>query len=152
MRRSSKRVSAAMGVLLMLVFLVSTALAASQVRGGSYKGGLVPSKQEIVVSFKVSSSGKQVAGLQVSNTPLYCSGGGKPTPVHFKSASISSAGTFASSGKYVIQEGPKKGQVGTKLEITGKFLKGKLEQGTLTTTYPGVPNSCGGKSSYTTKA
>ena len=50
-----------------------------------------------------------------------------------------------------ISEGPKKGQVGTKLKITGKFLKGRGEQGTITTTYVGFPN-CSGKSTYSTKA
>jgi hypothetical protein len=150
MRRKRNGVSAALGATLALVLLASVALAANQVKGGSYKGGLVPARQEIVVSFKVSSNGKQVTALQVSNSPLYCSGGGRPIPVHFKNAPISASGAFASTGKYVIVEGPKKGQVGTKLKITGKFLKDGAEQGTLTTTYVGVP-SCGGKSSYTTK-
>jgi hypothetical protein len=143
---------ATIGVLLVLLLLTSAAFAAGQVKGGSYKGGLVPSKQEIVVSFKVSSNGKQVTALEISNTPLYCSGGGRPTPVHFKNASISSQGTFSSTGEYIILEGPLKGHVGTKLKITGKFHKGKAEAGTLTTTYPGVSNTCGGSSQYTTKA
>jgi hypothetical protein len=134
-----------------LLVVVSTAFAANQVSGGSYKGALVPSRDGAVVSFRVSSSGKQVTALSISNTPLYCSGGGRPTPVHFKNASISGDGTFASTGKYVILEGPKKGQVGTKLKITGKFLKGRAEQGTVTTTYVGFSN-CSGKSSYSTKA
>jgi hypothetical protein len=151
MRRKRKSLSAALGMLLALLLVASAALAASQVKGGSYRGGLVPSKEEIVVSFKVSTSGKQVSSLQISNTPLYCSGGGRPTPVHFKNASISSAGTFSSTGRYVIAEGPKKGQVGTKLKIVGKFLKGMTEKGTVTTTYVGFPN-CSGKSSYSTKA
>jgi hypothetical protein len=151
MRRRNKSVVATIGMQLLLVLVASAALAAGQVKGGSYKGGLVPSKQEIVVSFKVSSSGKQVTALEISNTPLYCSGGGKPTPVHFKNASISRQGGFSSTGEYVILEGPLKGQVGTKLKITGKFHKGGSETGTLTTTYLGVPNTCGGKSSYTTK-
>ncbi len=152
MRRNWKGAFALVGVPVGLVFVTCAALAADQVKGGSYRGGLVPAKQEIVVSFRVSSSGKQVTALQISNTPLYCSGGGRPTPVHFKNAAISGNGTFTSSGRYVIQEGPKKGQVGTKLKISGKFLKGEAERGELTTTYLGVPNSCGGKSSYTTKA
>ncbi len=92
-----------------------------------------------------------MSALRTSNVPLYCSGGGKPTPVHFKNASISSKGTFSSTGKYLILEGPKKGQVGAKLKITGKFLKGGKEQGTLTTNYVGFPN-CSGKSPYSTKA
>jgi hypothetical protein len=150
MARKWKALSAT-SVLLAALVVVSAALATNQVRSGSYKGGLVPAKEEIVVSFKVSSSGKQVTALSVSNTPLYCSGGGKPTPVHFKNASISGKGTFSSTGKYVISEGPNKGKVGAKLQITGKFLKGRKEQGTLRTTYVGFPE-CGGRSSYSTKA
>jgi hypothetical protein len=150
MRRRWKVVSVFVAVLFALV-MVTAALAAGQVKGGFYKGGLIPANDGVVVSFKVSSNGKQVRALRTSNTPLYCSGGGKPTPVHFKTASISSKGTFSSTGRYVIQEGPKKGQVGSKLKITGKFLKGGAEQGTLTTTYVGFPN-CSGKSPYSTKA
>ncbi len=134
-----------------LLIGASAALAANQVKGGSYTGALTPSRDGVAVTFKVSSNGKQVTALRVSNTPLYCSGGGPPTPVRFKNASISSNGTFSSIGQWVIKEGPKKGQVGTKLKITGKFLKGKAEQGKITTTYVGAA-SCGGKSSYSTKA
>ncbi|HEY5194160.1 MAG TPA: hypothetical protein VIJ39_09870 [Solirubrobacteraceae bacterium] len=148
---SKWKVLSTMSVVLAVLVVASAALAANQVKGGSYKGGLMPSRDGVVVSFKVSSSGKQVSALSTSNVPLYCSGGGRPTPVHFKNASISSKGTFTSSGQYVIQEGPKKGQVGSKLKITGKFLKGRAEQGTLTTTYVGFPN-CSGKSSYSSKA
>jgi hypothetical protein len=134
-----------------LLIAASAALAANQVKGGSYKGSLTPSRDGVAVTFKVSPSGKQVTALSVSNTPLYCEGGGPPTPVRFKNASISAAGTFTSTGQWVIKEGPKKGQVGTKLKITGKFLKGRAERGTITTTYVGFSN-CSGKSSYSTGA
>lgn len=144
-----KGLSAACVVLAVLI-VVSAALAANQVKGGSYTGGVMPANDGVVVSFKVSLSGKLVTALTISNTPLYCSGGGRPTPVHFKSASISSNGSFASTGKYVISEGPKKGQVGTKLKIAGKFLKGGKEHGVLTTTYVGF-SKCSGKSAYSTK-
>jgi hypothetical protein len=148
---SKYKALSAVCVAVALLIVAGAALAASQVKGGSYKGALTPSRDGVVVSFKVSSSGKQVTALSVSNTPLYCSGGGPPTPVRFKNATISAGGTFSSSGQWVIKEGPKKGQVGTKLKITGKFLKGKTEQGTITTSYVGAA-SCGGKSSYKTKA
>jgi hypothetical protein len=138
-------------VVLAALTVAGTALATNQVRGGSYSGGITPANDGVVISFKVSAGGKLVTALTISNTPLYCSGGGRPTPVHFKSASISSNGSFTSTGKYVIAEGPKKGQVGTKLKITGKFLKGGKEQGVLTTTYVGFSN-CSGKSAYSTKA
>jgi hypothetical protein len=148
---SKYKALSAMCVAVALLIVVSAALAASQVKGGSYTGALTPSRTGVTVSFKVSSSGRQVTALAISNTPLYCSGGGRPTPVHFRNATISSKGTFTSTGQYVISEGPKKGQVGTKLKITGKFLKGKAEQGELTTTYVGFAN-CSGKSAYSTKA
>src|SRR6185312_4766971 len=145
------KVLTASTALAVLLVVASGALAASQIKGGSYTGSLVPSRDGVLVSFKVSSSGKQVSALTITNIPLYCSGGGKPIPVHFKNAQISSKGTFSSTGKYVIAEGPKKGQIGNKLKITGKFLKGGKEQGTLTTTYVSFA-SCSGKSSYSTKA
>jgi hypothetical protein len=137
-------------VAVVLLIVASAALAAGQVRDGSYKGSLTPSRDGVAVTFKVSSGGKQVTALSLSNTPLYCSGGGPPTPVRFKNASIS-AGTFTSTGQWLIKEGPKKGKVGTKLKITGKFLKGGAERGTITTTYVGFPK-CSGKSAYSTKA
>jgi hypothetical protein len=123
----------------------------SQVKGGSYSGGLIPASRGIRVSFKVSKDGRSVTALTISNTPLYCEGGGPATPIRFKNASISSNGTFKSTGRYVIAVGPLKGEVGTRLAINGRFLKGRREQGVLTTTYLKAP-TCSGKSSYTTRA
>ncbi len=151
MRRKSKGVVVTVAALVVLACLATVALAAAQLRGGAYKGALLPTTRGISVSFKVSQSGKQVMALSISNIPIYCSGGGPAIPIHFKNASISSKGTFASSAQYVIKVGPLKGQVGEKMKITGKFLKGKHEQGTLTTTYPKAA-ACGGKSPYATKA
>jgi hypothetical protein len=151
MRRRWKGVAATVGAILALAALATVSLGANQVKGGSYKGALQPVTRGISVSFKVSKSASQVTSLSISNIPAYCSSGGPATPIHFKNASISSKGTFTSSAQYVIKVGPFKGQVGEKLKITGKFLKGKREQGTLTTTYPKA-SACSGKSPYTTKA
>jgi hypothetical protein len=126
------------------------ALAANQIKGAYYSGQLAAPRTSYLVSFKVSPNDKRVTGLRISNTPFYCSGGGRAIPVSFTDATISKAGTFKSAGKYVIVEGPLKGQLGTKLEITGKFGKGGSEQGTVTSTYPKTAK-CDGKSSYTTK-
>jgi hypothetical protein len=126
------------------------AIAANQVKGGSYSGTLASPKTSYVVSFRVSGNGKQVTGLTVNNTPFYCEGGGRAIPVRFQNASISKSGSFTSAGKFVIKEGPLKGQVGTKLKITGKFGPGGTEHGTLTSTWPKAPQ-CTGKSSYTSK-
>ncbi|HEY3971131.1 MAG TPA: hypothetical protein VGL79_07000 [Solirubrobacteraceae bacterium] len=138
-------------VMLAVLLVAGAALAAGPIKGGSYSGSLIPSRDGVTVSFKVSANGKQVAGLSTSNTPLFCSGGGKPIPVHFKNAAISSKGTFFSTGKYLILEGPKKGQVGANLKISGKFLKGGKERGTLIISYVGFAN-CSGISAYSTKA
>lgn len=151
MRRKWMGLYTAAGVFVVLAAIATAALAANQVKGGSYKGNLLPMTHGISVSFKVSKSGKQVTSLTISNIPLYCSGGGPAIPIHFKNASISPAGTFTSSARYIIKIGPFKGQVGEKLKITGKFLKDRQEQGTLTTTYPKA-HACGGKSPYTTRA
>jgi hypothetical protein len=146
-----RKVLLAMAGVLAALLVASAALAAGPVKGGSYAGSLIPSRDGVTVSFKVSADGKKVIGLSTSNVPLYCSGGGKPIPVHFKSAVISSKGTFSSTGKYLILEGPKKGQVGANLKISGKFLKARKERGTLTTSYVGFSN-CSGISTYSTKA
>jgi hypothetical protein len=126
------------------------ALAASQIKGASYSGQLAAPRSQYTVNFKVSADGKRVTDLRINNTPFYCSGGGGPVPVGFARVAISKAGTFTSTGKYVIDVGPLKGQVGTRLKLTGKFAKGGGERGTLTSTYPKTP-ACNGKSSYTTK-
>jgi hypothetical protein len=135
---------------LAVLLLAGVALAAAPVKGGSYTGSLIPPRDGVTVSFKVSGNGKKLTGLSTSNVPLYCSGGGRPIPVHFKSAAIAGNGTFSSTGRYLILEGPKKGQVGANLKISGKFLGSGKEQGTLTTSYVGFAN-CSGKSAYSTK-
>ena len=126
------------------------ALAANVVKGAKYSGQLSAPRASYIVSLKVSANGKQVTGLTISSTPFYCEGGGRPTPVRFANATISGSGTFTSTGRYVITEGPYKGQVGTKLKITGKFGRAGTELGTVTSTYPKSP-TCNGKTSYTTK-
>jgi hypothetical protein len=134
--------------------IAATAFASSganQVKGGSYTGALQPASRDVNVSFTVSGNGKQVTSLKTSNVPLYCSGGGPAIPTRFKNATISANGSFTSTAQNIIKVGPFKGQVGEKLTITGKFVKGRSERGTLTTTYPKLP-SCSGKSPYSTKA
>lgn len=85
---SKWKVSTAVCALTSALVLASVAFAATVVKGGSYSGGLIPARDGVVVSFKVSANGKQVTGLSTSNLPLYCSGGGPPIPIHFKSAAI----------------------------------------------------------------
>jgi hypothetical protein len=149
MRLSPRNGTAIAAMALLALGSASAALAATanQIKGASYSGEVA--QKHVTVSFKVSSSGKQVTGLRTSNLPLYCQGGGPPVPVRFANATISKQGTFKSSGKYIIKEGPLKGQLGTTLKITGKFLAGGKETGTLKTTYAKTP-SCSGSSSYST--
>jgi hypothetical protein len=137
-------------VALVVLSCAGAALAASQIKGAGYRGRLAAPRSSYKVSFKVSANGRQVTGLTISNTPFYCSGGGRPIPVHFANATISSLGAFTSTGQYVIREGPLKGQVGTKLKITGTFGKHGSELGTVASTYPKTPK-CDGKSRYSTK-
>jgi hypothetical protein len=125
------------------------AYAAAQTRGASYRGELAAPRSSYRVSFRVSASGRQVTDLAISNLPFYCGGGGRPIPVRFANATISRTATFTSTGRYVISEGPLKGQVGTQLKITGKFARHGSEHGTLTSTYPKTP-TCSGTTAYTT--
>jgi hypothetical protein len=125
-------------------------LAAGHLANGSYSGALAAPKSSITVKFKVTAAGRKVTNLTISNTPFYCEGGGRPLPVRFPGATISSAGTFSAQATNVIKEGPLKGQVGERLKITGKFGEHNVEQGKLTTTYPKSPR-CTGSSGYTTK-
>jgi hypothetical protein len=139
-------VAVAVGVLA----CAGAAVAASKVEPGSYSGTLAAPRTEIKIKFKVSSNGKQVTALTISNAPLYCAGGGAPRSTRFANATISKSGTFTSTGKYVIIEGPFKGQVASRLKITGTFLGGGRERGMLTTKLLKAPADCSGTSSYST--
>ncbi len=54
MARKSKALSVG-AVLLLALVVVGAALAASQVKGGSYAGSLIPSRDGVLISFKVSA-------------------------------------------------------------------------------------------------
>ncbi len=151
MRRSRAVGVVSLALALGALALVGVALAADQVKGATYKGALTPTRDGVAISFKVSRSGSEVTSLATTNVPFYCQGGGPPVPAHFKNAAISTKGTFTSTAEVRIEIGPLKGQIGEKLRITGKFLKGRKERGVLTTTYPKA-HECSGSSSYATKA
>jgi hypothetical protein len=154
--RSPRRLLAAASLTVATVAMLAAAavvLAAAPVRGATYKGTFNAGFDTVRLSFKVSSNGKRMTNLRVTDTGLYCTGGGGVSPVHFKDASISASGTFKSTGEYKIAIGPRKGQIGQKLAITGTFKTGKREGGTMKTTYTGsVSSSCSGQSKYSTKA
>jgi hypothetical protein len=153
---SPRRLLAAASLTVAAVAMLAAAgvvLAAAPVRGATYKGTFKAGFDTVRLSFKVSSNGKRVTNLRVTDTGLYCAGGGGVSPVHFKDASIAANGTFKSTGEYKIAIGPRKGQIGQKLAITGTFKTGKREGGTMKTTYTGsVSSSCSGQSKYSTKA
>jgi len=153
--RSPRRLLAATSLIVATVATLAAAavvLAAAPVRGATYKGTFNAGFDTVRLSFKVSSNGKRVTNLRVSDTGLYCPGGGGVSPVHFRDASISANGTFKSTGEYRIAIGPRKGQIGQQLAITGTFKSGKRETGTMKTTYTGlVSSACSGQSTYSTK-
>jgi len=131
--------------------VAGAALAANPVKGATYSGALAAPRSSYKVSFEVSGNGVQVTVLTMSNLPFYCSGGNGAIPVKFADAPISKSGTFTSTGKYFALEGPLKGQLATKLTITGAFGKGGSERGTVTSTWVKV-HACSGQSTYTTKS
>jgi hypothetical protein len=155
---SGKRISSAVVVVAALASgAVGAAFAAKPkspvVKGGSYSGTLAAPRTSFTVSFKVSKNGKQVTALKTNNIPFYCSGGGPAVPIAFKDAAIAKAATFTSTGVQIISSGPKKGQKGATLTITGRFLAGGKESGKITTTFPkSIGSSCSGASRYSTKA
>ncbi len=104
-------------VVLAVLIVAGAALAANQVKGGSYSGALItPANDGVVVSFKVSSNGKQVTALSdLQYTALLQ----RWRPAHARALQERldlSERQFTSTGKYVIPEGPKKGQVGHEAE------------------------------------
>jgi hypothetical protein len=136
-----------------LLVTAAAVLAATVAKGATYRGTFKAGADTPTLTFAVSANGKRVTNIRVTDTGLYCAGGGAVTPVHFKDATITAAGSFHTTGQYRITIGPKKGQVGQDDSLTGTFAHGRREHGTLTTKYVGgVPAACSGHSPYSTKA
>ncbi len=154
--RISWRLRALASLTVVAVAMLGTAgavLAAAPVKGATYKGKFKAGFDMPKISFKVSADGKRVTHLHTSDVGLYCVGGGGVVPTNFKDATISANGTFKSTAKDIIKIGPRKGQVGENLKITGTFKSGGKESGTMTTTYAGgISTTCSGSSKYSTKA
>ena len=138
----------------LLVLGSAAALAASPVKGTSYRGALTGSQSAIHVSFRVAPSGKSISQVTVSALPLYCSG--KPPPaarIAFAGAAIGADGTFAAAGTDKIGVGPLKGSPIATLKLTGAFGPNRTESGVLTTKFTsGSASTCSGRSNYRTKA
>jgi hypothetical protein len=147
-RISQRQVRAVGAVLMSAVLPTGVAAAASKptFKSGTYKGTLAAPRNFITVTLKLT--GKKVSGLTISDVPLFCSGGGRPIPIHLSKATITTAGRFTSTGTYLFQVGPFKGQVGDQLTINGRFsTKGKLT-GTLKVVLPRTP-ACNGTTTFT---
>jgi hypothetical protein len=89
--------------------LAAGATAAAAVTPGTYTGTLAPPRSDISITLTVASGKAKAA---ISNTPLYCSGGGPPLPFTFKAARIAKTGAFTVKGIERIKVGPRKGQIG----------------------------------------
>ena len=139
-------VLAAVGVLA----LAGPALGANQVKGAKYSGK-INANGGLAISFKVSSTGKNVLALKAPQPPLFCSGGGPPPPQKkAKPAPISPAGTFKGTIQYVASSGPNAGQVIASMKVTGTFHAHHKESGKVTITWSGG-SQCNGSAAYSTK-
>jgi hypothetical protein len=147
-KRISQRHARAVGAVLMSAVLATGVAAAASkptFKSGTYRGTLAAPRNFITVALKLT--GKKISGLTISDIPLFCSGGGRPIPIHFSKATITTTGTFTSTGKYLFTIGPFKGKVGERLTITGKFAaKGKLT-GTVKVVFPNSPQ-CDGMTTF----
>jgi hypothetical protein len=146
---SARRAIAPLAIVAMLLG-AAVALAASPVKGAKYRGTFRAGFDLPTVTFKVSSNGKKVTNLRATDAGLYCTGGGQVTPIKFKDASISPAGKFSSTGTFRLTFGPFKGQIGTRVSITGTFKAGGKESGKMKSTLVKAPARCSGTSGYST--
>jgi hypothetical protein len=106
----------------------AAALAANVINGGSYSGHYRGRPTDLI-SFEVSTNGKNVIDLHV-DTPFKCGGGcgGVPSPGG-GSARISAKGTFKATLKLA---GPGSTKVIGSDTVTGTFLRHGAAKGTVT--------------------
>jgi len=127
-----------------LLALSATALAGKP-KSGIYHGALAAPRTTYLVSMRLA--GVKLTHVTLSNVPIYCSGGGPAIPVTFPAAKISAAGRFTVKATVRIKVGPKKGQIGEKLTLSGRFAHGKVS-GTLETVFVSFAQ-CSGRSRFT---
>lgn len=120
------------------------ALAAKPAAGKTYHGHVTGQSTE-QVSFKVSGTGKWVRKLTVP-APLACQGGGIQSPSP-QSAKIKH-GAFKKTFLLTFGGGSP-GSGGTET-VTGRFVKGGKEKGTISTRFKKLPSSCDATVKYTT--
>jgi hypothetical protein len=129
-----------------VVALAGIAYAAAPVKGARYSGS-VNGTATLKVTFKVSRSGKKVTSLDVRpSLPNSCGYGG-PEPTHASKPAKVKHGKF--TGK--ITEKASNGKVIATATVTGKFLTGGKEKGTINSVLPSA-TSCDGNFTYSTKA
>jgi hypothetical protein len=134
------------GVALIAVVAVGTATAAVQ-KGAKYSGFVTPSASGITISWKVSSSGRKVTGIKLSDVPLFCEGGGEPIVAKFKSAKVEKS-AFTSTASADFTSGPNQGQPQYRLKLKGRFTRTKNATGTIVVDWFGADKSCDGKSTF----
>jgi hypothetical protein len=145
--RSRSRISR-VSVLALVVVLATAgaALAANPVKGATYSG-TINANGGLAISFKVSSTGKDVVKMKVPQPPIFCQAGGPPPPQDpAKPAPISSTGTFKETLRYVSSTG----SVVATLKVTGAFHAHRKESGKVTVSW--ATASCNGSALYSTKA
>lgn len=155
---------------LIAVAVAATALAASPKKGARFKGTLAYSGTQIKigkfsapVSFKVSSSGKQVLSFKYGDLGCFGYGGfGTKNPFtfpgvikHFGARSVSSSGAFsapATKSTYKASGGTGKSKfhdsTTTTSSLSGRFTSAKRATGTITFSQSDVynghkPTTCG---------
>jgi hypothetical protein len=128
------------------VALAGIANAAAPVKGARYSGQ-VKVTASLKVTFKVARSGKKVTSLDVRpSLPNSCGYGG-PEPIHTSRPAKIKHGRFTAK----ITEKARNGQVIATGTVSGKFLAGGKEKGTIKSTEP-TAKSCNGRFTYSTKA
>ena len=157
--RTARRVRLVVSPALALVALLSVAaiaVAANPVKSAKYSGqvphaGVPPTTLSIPVTFKVSRSGKRLTSFTVrmTNLPNKC-GYGENDLISTGKADIKH-GSFTLK---LTETFPGGGPVVATATVTGRFLAGRSEAGTIKTTYPPYPGgrSCDGSFRYSTKA
>jgi hypothetical protein len=127
--------------------VAGAAFAAKPAKGKTYSGRVTGSPTE-TVSFTVSKNGKRVTKLNVP-IAIRCAGGfGGIVPKPPKKIKITKKGTFKRAVKVQGVTGKSFG----KETVTGKFLKGGKESGTITGKLTGLKSCQNTKLTYTTVA
>lgn len=126
------------------LLVTGVALAAQPVKGATYKGTWGPAADHNSMTFKVSSNGKTVSNFRLNGLPVGCQGGGFGSPIS-KSGPVSNSGTFKVTMPLYFS--PTHRTTGS-LVMTGTFLSGGKEKGTLSTKFSSS-SSCNKTQSYT---